>query len=178
MSKLTKEAFISTVRDLNGIIRSCEYENCYNKVVQFFNITSVLHDHLGDIYDFPLSKPPVSKRPLKGVNFFGIKSRARKQAEAERQEQAEARKRVEAKRDRFIAEVTKAGRNPYGINRTKSGEQVTEHNVYFGNIFGLWTGTVAKFEACEDTYVQEKIRQQIVEFVQSYESSFQLDWLG
>ena len=40
-----------------------------------------------------------------------------------------------------------SGRNPYGWNRTKSGEVVTEHNVYLGNVFGVWTFTIAHFRA-------------------------------
>lgn len=40
-----------------------------------------------------------------------------------------------------------SGRNPYGWNRTKPGEDVTEQNVYLGNIFGIWTFTIAHFRA-------------------------------
>ena len=35
--------------------------------------------------------------------------------------------------------VKKAGRDEYGMNRTKPGEQVTTANVYLGNVFGIWT---------------------------------------
>lgn len=35
--------------------------------------------------------------------------------------------------------VENAGRNPYGINRTKKGEVVTAANVYLGDVFGIWT---------------------------------------
>ena len=35
-----------------------------------------------------------------------------------------------------------AGRDPYGMNRTKRGQMVTEDNVYLGNIYGLFTKTV------------------------------------
>lgn len=34
-----------------------------------------------------------------------------------------------------------AGRCEFGINRTKSGEQVTLDDVYLGDIYGLWTKT-------------------------------------
>lgn len=37
------------------------------------------------------------------------------------------------------------GRSPHGWNRTKCGEIVTEHNVYLGNVFGVWTFTIAHF---------------------------------
>lgn len=35
--------------------------------------------------------------------------------------------------------VENAGRNPYGINRTKKGDTVNTENVYLGNVFGIWT---------------------------------------
>ena len=153
MEKLTKQSLISLVDDLNGIIRSCEYKNCYDKVIQFFNLISKLDDRWAEVREIP----------LKGWKFWGIKSKGRKQAEADRAF--------------FFKEVRKAGRDPYGINRTKPGEEVTKDNVFFGDIYGIWTGPVAKFEACEETFVQEKVRQQIVLFVQSYKKSFNVDWL-
>ena len=154
MEKITKQSLISLVKDLNGIIRDTRYENCYTRVVQFFNLTSKLDDRWIEI----------SELPLKGWKFWGFKSKDRKQAEADRAF--------------FFKEVKKAGRCPYGINRTKRGEEVTKDNVYFGDIHGIWTDTVAKFEALENPSIQEVIRWQIVEFVQSYMSSFNnLDWL-
>jgi len=40
---------------------------------------------------------------------------------------------------------------PYGWNRTKPGEVVTEEDVYLGNVFAIWTFTIARFRAgqCE-----------------------------
>lgn len=35
-----------------------------------------------------------------------------------------------------------AGRNPFGWNRTEKEQDVTEDNVYLGNIYGLFTKTV------------------------------------
>lgn len=32
-----------------------------------------------------------------------------------------------------------AGRDEYGINRTKEGEEVTLEKVFLGNVFGIWT---------------------------------------
>lgn len=43
-----------------------------------------------------------------------------------------------------------AGRNMYGMNRTKRGEVVTEDNVYLGGVFGVWTFTVAQFRKGRD----------------------------
>lgn len=38
---------------------------------------------------------------------------------------------------------TRAGRSPYGINRTEKGETVTSEKIYLGNVFGLWTKTAS-----------------------------------
>lgn len=40
-----------------------------------------------------------------------------------------------------------AGRDQYGWNRTGRGETVTADKVFLGNIFGLWTKTVADWQA-------------------------------
>ena len=32
-----------------------------------------------------------------------------------------------------------AGREPYGLNRTKKGEEVTSAKVFLGDVFGIWT---------------------------------------
>lgn len=36
-----------------------------------------------------------------------------------------------------------AGRDQYGLNRTKVGEEVTFNNVFLGNVDGIWTKTAA-----------------------------------
>lgn len=33
----------------------------------------------------------------------------------------------------------RAGRDEYGINRTKAGEEVTSAKVFLGDVFGIWT---------------------------------------
>lgn len=43
-----------------------------------------------------------------------------------------------------------AGRVEFGWNRTQTGETVTAHNVYLGNIYGLWTKTVAFWQSHKD----------------------------
>lgn len=37
----------------------------------------------------------------------------------------------------------RAGRNEFGINRTKAGEEVTSSKVFLGNVFGIWTDTAS-----------------------------------
>lgn len=41
------------------------------------------------------------------------------------------------------AHIRKAGREQYGWNRTGKGEMVTDERVFLGNIYGLFTKTVA-----------------------------------
>lgn len=175
MEKITKQSLISLVKDLNGIINNINYENCYDMVVKFFGLTSTLEDNLSEIGKLPIKCVHIHR--LAGFVIFGFKSKARKKSEETRREAEEKNKRIESHRDFFFKEVRKAGRDPYGRNRTKPGEQVTKHNVYFGDTDGIWTSTVAKFEECEDSSVQKVIRRQIVEFVQSYKNSFHLEWL-
>ena len=176
MERITKQSLISLVWDLNGIINNINYENCYDRVVQFFGLTSTLEDNLSEIGKLPIKCIHIHR--LAGFVIFGFKSKARKKSEEARRGAEEKNKRIESQRDFFFKEVRKAGRDLCGRNRTKPGEQVTKHNVYFGNTGGIWTFPVAKFEELkDDDYVQSKIRQQIVSFVQGYKDSFKLDWL-
>ncbi|MBQ5945411.1 hypothetical protein IJL65_03295 [bacterium] len=151
---VSKEGIITLVRELNAIIREINYNNCYDYVVEFFKRTSLFDDYWAEIKDLP----------LKGTKVFGIKSKARKKAEADCAF--------------FFKEVHKAGRDLCGHNRTNPGEEVTKENVYFGDVWGLHTHTIAQFErAKDDPNVREAIPRQIVDFVQSYKNSFKVDWL-
>lgn len=149
----TKTGLTTLVNNLNEIISSISCENCYSMVVKFFTLTSMFEDYESDI----------KKLPLKGWQICGVKSNTRKEAESSR--------------DFFFKEVRKAGREPHGHNRTEPGEVVTENNVFFGDVFGIFTKNIADFSACKDEYVQQHIRNQIVGFVKSYNKSFKVDWL-
>ncbi len=39
--------------------------------------------------------------------------------------------------------ITNAGRDLYGFNRTKRGQEVAAHNVFLGGVFGLWDRSAA-----------------------------------
>ena len=155
-TKITKDQFVLEVQNLKAIVRSISTENCYDKIVEFFTITSHLQDCSNEIRQLP----------LKGCKVFGIRSKQRKSAEAGL--------------GKFLQQVHKAGRCPSGYNRTKSGEIITKDNLYFGDVYGIWTNTVRKFESdCwNDEDVQKHIRNQITGFVQSYKNSFNTDWLN
>ena len=164
MKLFSKNQFVAEVKNLNQIINHINEENCYDKVVEFFTITSYLQDHAREIEEF---LPTV-----RGFKFCGIKSSYRKECELKR---AKAKLGLNV----FMRELNKAGRVKDGHNRTERGETVSKDNVWFGNVAGIWSFTVAEFEnkSKNDAYVQENIRAQITEFVKSYEGSFNLDWL-
>lgn len=161
---MERDELTKAVQRLNEVIDSISTENCYDKVVEFFQLTSTLQDRSEE---FEVLLPPLS-----GFKFCGWKSPAFKRSEAER-------RRVMAGLTRFLREINKAGRNPYGHNRTEHGQMVTKDNLYFGNVWGIWTFTVREFEdECEkDTYIQEHVRDQITGFVKGYKNSFNTDWL-
>lgn len=50
----------------------------------------------------------------------------------------------------LIKHIVNAGRNQYGINRTKTGETVTGDNTYWRPIFGLHTKTLNFWEGCKN----------------------------
>lgn len=54
--------------------------------------------------------------------------------------------------ERFNALIENVGRDEFGMNRTKMGEEVTLDNVYLGNIFGLFTLTAREWVYCESKY--------------------------
>ena len=87
--------------------------------------------------------------------------------------------RAEIKLDGLLREINKAGRDSFGHNRTKPGEDVTKDNVYFGDVWGIGTFSVRTFEEeyKKDTFVQTHIRKQITRFVKSYEDIFNANWL-
>ena len=156
METISKNQFIAEVQNLKAIVDSINTQNCYDKIVEFFTITS----HLQDCSD------EIRLLPLKGFKVWGKRSEKRRSAEIEL--------------ENFLAQIHKAGRCSYGYNRTEPGETVTKDNLYFGDVHGIWTFTVRKFEdECKnDAYVQEHIRNQITGFVKSYKSSFNTDWLN
>lgn len=153
-SENKKDWIVSVVKDLNGIIKDIDYDNCCDLVIKFFGLTSLLDDNR-----FMISKPP-----LKGVSFLGIKSRSRKRAETDCAS--------------FMICVGLAGRDLHSHNRTSPGEAVTKDNVYFGEIYGLPLITLAELEKItDDEYMQMKIHQQILLFVREFKGGFKLDWL-
>ena len=155
-TRISKDQFIAEVQNLKAIVDSISTQNCYDKIVEFFTITS----HLQDCSD------GIRQLPLKGFKVCGKRSEQRKLAEIEL--------------EKFLAQIHKAGRCSYGYNRTEPGETVTKDNLYFGDIYGIWTFTVRKFEdECKNVaYVQKHVRNQITGFVKSYKDSFGTNWLN
>ncbi|MCQ2571729.1 MAG: hypothetical protein MJ165_01895 [Alphaproteobacteria bacterium] len=50
--------------------------------------------------------------------------------------------------------IRNAGCNEYGWVRAQRGEPVTLHNLYLGNVYGLWTKTAAFWKEMPDKDVQ------------------------
>lgn len=64
--------------------------------------------------------------------------------------------------------IINAGRDEYGWVRAKRGEPVTLHNLYLGNVYGIWTGTAASFKESSDKDTQQIIQNQIKSFINSH----------
>ena len=164
MRELNRNEVVAIIMNLNSVIDHITPENCYDKVIEFFKLTSKLQD----------SRKELEKLlpAIEGRKFYKWKSSQRKQSEEKR---AEAEMQFES----FMYEISKAGRNPYGYNRTETGETVTKDKVFFGNIWGIITLSVEELEKCpNDTYVQERVRNQITGFVRTYKNQFKTDWLN
>lgn len=149
---ITKSGLCVRIQYLNAIINSVNYEDCYQKVVAFFNVTSYLEDRQEEI----------KKLPLKGFKIFDFKSGTRKCAEAQR--------------ELFIERLKRAGRQN-NHNCSMPGELANKDNIFFGNIDGICTGKVSKFETSQKSEIQEVVRPQIMKFISSFKGYFSLDWL-
>ena len=155
METFSKDQFITKVQKLNSVIDSINTENCYDKVVEFFDITSYLQDHSEEI----------KALPLRGTRILFLKTFRRA--------------RSEISLEIFMNRLKVAGRCSYGHNRTEPGEPITKANIYFGNVWGICTYPIKRFEYVfkDSKFVQEHIRNQITEFVKSYKDKFNTDWV-
>ena len=50
----------------------------------------------------------------------------------------------------FAKDIRMAGREKYGWNRTDPGQEVTEDNVFLGDVYGLWTFSVRDWQKTEN----------------------------
>ena len=64
--------------------------------------------------------------------------------------------------------INNAGRNEYGWVRAQRGEPVTLHNLYLGNVYGLWTNTAAFWKERPEKDVQAIIQNQLSGFIKSH----------
>lgn len=155
---MTKEALLDCLRQLNGVVETTTKENSLDKIVDFYSITSHLHDHLDGI-----RRLKVRKR-----YFIFTDPKAREEL------------------DVFCKEIVWAGRDCCGFNRTQKRERVTKNNIYLGNISGILTRTIRDFEISmqlnpsdEHTqFVYEKISEQAYDFIKSYHNYFRVDFLA
>ena len=64
--------------------------------------------------------------------------------------------------------IRNAGRQEYGWVRAPRGEEVTLHNLYLGDIAGLWTNTAAFWKEQPEKDVQTIIQNQLSSFIKSH----------
>ncbi|MBR1380309.1 MAG: hypothetical protein IJ560_01850 [Alphaproteobacteria bacterium] len=64
--------------------------------------------------------------------------------------------------------IRNAGRDQYGMVRAPRGTAVTLHNLYLGNVYGIWTETAAKFKDSTEKDVQQIIQNQLRGFINSH----------
>ena len=169
MRTITKNEVVAVVKNLNMVIDFITPENCYDKVIEFFTITSYLQDHAKEL--------EALLPPIEGFKFCWIKSPWRRKSEA-RRARAEAALRV------FIKEINKVGRdgrNSQGCNRTDQGEAISSNDLYFGedSEYGRISPpmSVAGAKECGDKDVERIMRRIIYHFVKSCQSLFDTRWI-
>ncbi len=64
--------------------------------------------------------------------------------------------------------IENAGRQEYGWVRAQRGEPVTLHNLYLGNVYGLWTKTAAFWKEQPEKDIQAIIQHQLSSFIESH----------
>lgn len=64
--------------------------------------------------------------------------------------------------------IHNAGRQEYGWVRAERGQPVTLHNLYLGNIYGLFTKTAAYWREQNEKDIQLIIRGQLTNFIKSH----------
>lgn len=147
--KFDKNDVERIVRTINSTVESCSNDNCYDQVLQFFMLTSLLQEHKDDI----------EKLPIKGHRFLYIKTDTRKNAEEQR--------------EKFFTELEKLGRNSHH-NKSRLGEPITKEKIFFGDC----TFSIARCETFRhDMELQDKIRTEIMAFLWLHKHSLEVDWL-
>lgn len=70
--------------------------------------------------------------------------------------------------DVLTKHINNAGRQEYGWVRARRGETVTLHNLYLGNVYGIWTKPAAYFKESKENDVQQIIQNQLHSFISSH----------
>lgn len=68
----------------------------------------------------------------------------------------------------LVKHIGNAGRHEFGWVRAQRGEPVTLHNLYLGDIYGLWTKTAAFWKEQPGKDVQAIIQYQLSSFIKSH----------
>ena len=68
---------------------------------------------------------------------------------------------------RLNCAIRKAGRNPFGINKSKKGEEVTLDDIWIGNVGGQFVHKASWWIQSNDTYLEELANQAVIPFLYS-----------
>ena len=148
---------------ISTLIEQTNKNNVFNNVIEFFQLTSELHDRLGEIQAIPLKQ----KDPSVWMWLF-----KRKKAKKIDEELGD----LGRQKLGLCQTISNCGRTKHWNNRSKEGEQITKHNIFFGGISGLNTLPIAEWEACKTTEpeVYETIANQMNDFIHSHQKGFML----
>lgn len=152
---MNKQQLEDLVKKINHIIDATREEDSLLFIVEFFKVTSILHDNIDEIHRMRVRQKtwllPYTQDP-------------------------EAKKR----RSNFCETIVKAGRSDHGWNRTRKGDAVTSDKVFLGNIFGINTKTVSYFESIKhtDKELYNIVCKQSYDFIKSYKGLFSTDFFA
>lgn len=149
---MNKNEVIKKVEELNAIINSTTYKNSLDMLVEFFKITSVLHDELKNIK---------TMRTKKKYLFFSDSE-------------------IEIEKSIFCRNIVRAGRNLSGFNRTSPGEEVSSDHIFLGGIHVLLPLTVSKAKNLEETDPKSYhyLLSQAYDMILSYKGIFSTNFLA
>lgn len=129
-------AIMTGLLEIRSEFEGFSYKNPLEEIVTFFNLISPWHDR-GDVE--------------KVISAF-------EDANYGQHEQVLEKLRI------LQTHIVRAGRDPYGMNRTEKGQIVTEDDVWLGNIWGLFTKKVSFWKEGKDAspYLGDKNAHNIV----------------
>ena len=116
-----------------------------DQLIEFFSITSISHDSIGELI---LAKNNLHNKRFLFLSFSDVETAS--------------------SLEEIIVEITKVGREVFGINRTNVGEVVSQDKVFLGNTEGLYTKSISDWRTKNDPIADHIIKKQATEFVDAH----------